>query len=301
MSKGSNYYGGFFWVAVVSFAVPLFVGWKAFENLKPTTKPTPQVDASGVDNGVWDYLLKSYVSQGLVDYSGMKKDYLFREYLRELGACDPTRLKSEDDKLALLCNAYNAFVINGVITHKIHDTVDGFTVDGTPFFDLNEHIFAGKTVSLNDIEHKMVRPIFKEPRIHVALVCAARSCPSIRAEAYVGSRVRDQLQDQSIQFANNPTYVMFDASAKELKLSKILSWYGDDWNERFPNGGYLTWISELTSDQAVKDAIAKAAQGKVAVTFFEYDWLLNSQADPGAPVAAKKKSGGFGSGSSPDE
>jgi len=112
MSKGSNYYGGFFWVALVSFIVPLFVGWKAFENLKPTTKPTPQVDVSGVDHGVWDYLLKSYVSRGLVDYNGMKKDYLFREYLRELGACNPDALESEDEKLALLCNASALTILN---------------------------------------------------------------------------------------------------------------------------------------------------------------------------------------------
>lgn len=301
MSKGSNYYSGYFWIALVSFAVPLFVGWKAFDSIRPTTKPTPQLDASGVDHAVWDYLLKSYVSSGLVDYEGMKKDFLFREYLRELGACDPSRLDSEDDKLALACNAYNAFVINGVISHKIHDTVDGFAVDGKGFFDLKEHIYAGKTVSLNDIEHGTIRPSFKEPRIHVALVCAARSCPSIRAEAYVGSRVRDQLQDQSVQFANNPKYVLFDAAAHELKLSKILSWYGDDWNERFPEGGYLAWISELTNDQSVKEAAAKATRGEVAVKFFAYDWALNSQADPGRPAEPKKKSGGFGSGSSPDE
>jgi len=300
VSKGSNYYGGYFWVAAVSFVVPLFVGWQAFQNLKPTTKPTPVLDASGVDHGVWDYLLKSYVSGGLVDYDGMKKDYLFREYLKELGACNPDRLATEDDKLALACNAYNAFVINGVISHKIYDTVDGFSVDGKPFFDIKEHIYAGKTVSLNDIEHKMIRPIFKEPRIHVALVCAARSCPSIRAEAYVGPRVRDQLQDQSEQFADNPKYVMYDEEAKELKLSMILKWYGDDWNEHFPDGGYLTWINELTRDQVIKDAISKARSGEVTVGFFAYDWALNSQADPGKPKAVKK-SGGFGSGSSPDE
>ena len=301
MNKGSNYYGGYFWVAAVSFIVPLFVGWQAFQNLSPTTKPTPVVDASGVDHDVWDYLLKSYVSNGLVDYSGMKKDYLFREYLRELGACDPERLGTEDEKLALACNAYNAFVINGVISHKIHDTVDGFSVDGAGFFDIKEHIYSGKTVSLNDIEHGMIRPTFKEPRIHVALVCAARSCPSIRAEAYVGSRVRDQLQDQSEHFSDNPKYVMFDAATNELKLSKILSWYGDDWNERYPDGGYLAWINELTSNQATKDATMKAANGEVKVAFFDYDWALNSQADPGKPAGAKKKSGGFGSGSSPDE
>ena len=288
-------------MALISFIVPLFVGYKAFQNLKPTTKPTPQVDASGVDHAVWDYLLKSYVSNGLVDYNGMKKDYLFREYLRELGQCDPECLQTEDEKLALACNAYNAFVINGVISHKIHDTVDGFEVDGNGFFDIKEHIYAGKTISLNDLEHGTIRPTFREPRIHVALVCAARSCPSIRAEAYVPSRVRDQLQDQSAQFANSPKYVMFDAAAKELKLSKILSWYGDDWNERYPKGSYLAWINELTDDPAIKDATAKAINGEVKVAYFDYDWALNSQADPGAPAAKKKKSGGFGSGSSPDE
>lgn len=301
MSNGSKYYGGFFWVAVVSFIVPIFVGWKAFQNVRPTTKPIAQLDESGVDNAEWDYLLKSYVSSGLVDYPAMKKDYLFRKYLRDLGSCDPQLLQTDDARLALACNAYNAFVINGVISHQIHDTVDGFTVDGKGFFDIKEHIFAGQTISLNDLEHQMIRPTFKEPRIHVALVCAARSCPSIRAEAYTAASVRDQLQDQSVQFANNPNYVMYDPAANELKLSAILNWYGDDWNQRYPQGGYLAWINELCHDQAVKDATLKAIDKEINVTFFGYDWALNSQADPGAGPAKKKKSGGFGSGSSPDE
>lgn len=301
MAKGTQYFGGYFWIALVSFIVPIFVGWKAFENIKPTTKPTPVVDASGVDHAVWDYLLKTYVTGGLVDYDGMKKDYLFREYLRELGGCNPEALSTPEEKLALICNAYNAFVINGVISHKIYDSVDGFTVDGSGFFDLTEHVYAGQTVSLNDIEHKMVRPVFKEPRIHVALVCAARSCPSIRAEAYVGDRVLEQLEDQSRLFANNPKYVTFDAGKNELGLSQILNWYGGDWDERFPSGGYFEWLEALADDPTVKQALVDGRNEKVAVKFIEYDWALNSQADPGKPRAKKKKSGGFGSGSSPDE
>lgn len=301
MSKGSEYYGGLFWVALVSFTVPLFVGWRAFDNLQPTTKPTPQLDASGVDHAVWDYLLKAYVAKGLVDYPSMRKDYLFHEYVRELGACNPAALDSEDDRLALLCNAYNAFVINGVIRHKITKTVDGFSIDGEGFFDLKEHIFAGKTVSLNDIEHSMIRPVFQEPRIHVALVCAARSCPSIRAEAFVGDRVRDQLQDQSLQFANDLQHVSYDSDTQTLSLSRILSWYGGDWDAKYPNGGYLAWLCELTDDQALLNGLDQAIEGEAKVTFNEYDWALNSQADPGAPAAKKKKPGGFGSGSSPDE
>jgi hypothetical protein len=301
MSKDSSYYGGFFWVSLVSFVVPLFVGFQAFQTLRPTSKPTAQPDVSGVDHQLWDYLLKSYVSSGLVDYDGMKKDYLFREYLRELGQCEPDNLQTEDDKLALLCNAYNAFVINGVISHKIHDTVDGFEVDGVGFFDIKEHIYAGKTLSLNHIEHTLIRPVFKEPRVHVALVCGARSCPAIRTEAYVGSRIDDQLQDQSVGFANNPKYVALESANNQLKLSKILQWYGSDFDERYPSGGYLTWISELAEDQTIKDAAQKAAEGELDVAFFEYDWALNSQSDPGAAPTKKKKSGGFGSGSSPDE
>ena len=300
MSKKTDYFGGFFWVALISFTVPFFVGWKAFEKLQPTEKPTPQVDASGVDHKIWDYLLKSYVSNGLVDYDGMKKDYLFLEYVREVGQCDPDALKTDDEKLALACNAYNALVIQGVVSHKITDSVMNHKFGDKEFFDVQEHLYAGKTVSLNDIEHKMIRPVFKEPRVHVALVCGARSCPAIRAEAYVGDRIQDQLEDQSRLFANSTKYVAFDADAKELKLSSILKWYGDDFNERYPKGGYLEWIKELVKDETLKSKVEEAIAGDVKKSFFEYDWSLNSQADPGKSGGASKSSGGFGSGSSPD-
>ena len=309
MASGKKYYGGFFWVALVSFTVPLFVGWKAFQNIQPTIKPTPQLDVSGVDHAVWDYLLKAYVSDGLVDYEGMKKDHLFKEYLRELGSCNPDKLETREEKLALLCNAYNAFVINGVVSHKINDSVMNFAIDEKGFFSVEEHIFAGKTVSLDHIEHTLVRPVFREPRIHVALVCAARSCPSIRPEAYVGSRVLEQLEDQSRLFANNRKYVDYDKDKKELRVSKLLSeaWYGNDWNERYPNGSNLEWLHGLVVEPVIepgeepdeptlKQSVKDAWDGKIAVSYFDYDWTLNSQAEPGkAPegqTSAKAGSGG---------
>jgi hypothetical protein len=300
MSKGNQYYGGFFWVAAVSFVVPLVVAAAAFQDIKPTTKPTPTPDISGVDPLVWDYLLKSYVSNGLVDYKGMRKDYLFHDFVRQLGAAKPDALPTDDAKLALACNAYNAFVINGVISHKINDSVDGFAVNGVGFFDIKEHIFAGKTISLNQLEHEMIRPVFNDPRIHVALVCAAKSCPAIRGEAYIADRVQQQLQDQSEQFANSRTYVEFKPQAKELYLSRILSWYGDDWNQKYPQGGYLQWIKELVDDPQTAAAVDQAIQGDVAVKFFDYDWTLNTQAEIGAHTS-EKRGGGFGSGSIPNE
>lgn len=301
MSDGSKYYGGFFWVAAVSFIVPLVVAAAAFQDIKPTTKPTPAPDVSGVDPLVWDYLLKSYVAGGLVDYRGMRKDYLFYDFLRQLGSADPEALPTEDAKLALACNAYNAFVINGVISHKIDSSVDGFAVDGVGFFDIKEHIFAGKTISLNQLEHQMIRPVFNDPRIHVALVCAARSCPAIRAEAYTADRVDQQLQDQSKQFANSADYVEFKPETNQLYLSRILNWYGDDWNQKYPEGGYLQWIKELVDDPSTAAAVEKAIQGQVAVEFFDYDWTLNTQGEVGAKAGGKRGGGGFGSGSIPNE
>ena len=197
MSQGEKYYGGFFWLAAISFIVPFFVGINAFKAASPTTKPKPSPDVSGVDNALWDYLLKTYVADGLIDYDGMKRDHLFREYVRELGSAKPELLSTDSERLALMCNAYNAFVVNGVITHKIRKSVMDYNKNDVGFFDVKEHIFAGDTLSLNELEHQMIRPTFKEPRIHVALVCAAQSCPAIRAEAYVGARLDQQLDDQS--------------------------------------------------------------------------------------------------------
>lgn len=292
----SSYYGPFFWVSLVSFAVPLFVAWSAFSEVGPTTKPVPRPDASGVDHDLWDYLLKTYVENGLVDYNGIERDHLFRTYLRQLGQCDLSKLTTSSDRLAMMCNAYNAFVINGVVTHRITDNVLNYKVGETGFFDLPEHILAGKTVSLNHIEHNVIRKAFAEPRIHVALVCAAKSCPAIRPEAYVGSRIEKQLADQSQLFANNPKYVSIAPSSGQVQINPILQWYGDDWKN---DGGFLAWLQEETNDEDLKQALARTIDGQIAIKWNVYDWSLNSQGSRSSGGGAAHS--GFGSGSVPNE
>lgn len=296
--KQKSYYGPFFWVAAISFIVPFFVAVRAFDGAGPASKPEPMPDASGVDNALWDYLLKAYVENGLIDYDAMGRDYLFRTYLKQLGAADPDALASDEARLALLCNAYNAFVINGVITHKIRASVNDYAEDNMGFFDLREHIFANETVSLNAIEHEKIRGVFDEPRIHVALVCAAVSCPSIRPEAFEGERLDAQLADQARLFANDPKHVTYDAENNTVRLSRILSWYGEDWDN---HGGYLTWLAERVEDQSLKQALQQAADGTVEVVFNEYDWVLNTQNALAPGGSADPASGAFGSGSIPNE
>ena len=294
-----GYYGPFFWVATISFIVPLVVAFKAFQEVPLTTKPTPHPDASGVDHALWDYLLKAYVEDGLIDYDGISRDYLFRTYLLQLSEANTEKLTTASDNLTLLCNAYNAFVINGVITHKITDSVMKHRVDGKEFFDIEEHIYCGQTMSLNHIEHEIIRKHYQEPRVHVALVCAAQSCPSIRPEAYLGKRLEQQLEDQSIQFTNNPKYVAYEASDNTLRLSPILKWYGDDWAS---TGGYLPWLAAKAKDPLLKQAIERAQRNEVPVAFFDYDWSLNGQARSATTAAtSSKKPAEFGSGTVPNQ
>ena len=338
MQDENQYYGGFFWVAAVSFIVPLVVAYAAFDKVTPASKPVPVPDASGVDHNLWDYLLRTYVQSGLVDYEGLSKDYLFKTYLRQLASAEPEKLATRGEKLALHCNAYNALVMNGVINHKIHrneKNVLNFTpkdvadelhkLDGeiealkrrrqsdpakiemlmqqadrlradSQFFRLKEHLFANETISLDYLEQEVIRPVFKEPRVHVALVCAARSCPAIRGEAYFGDRIEDQLADQAKQFANDSRYVAYDSSMKTVALSPILKWYSEDWDSE---GGYLKWLAERVTDSELGSRLAEAKTGATAVSFNDYDWTLNSQT--GSAGASAGGTGGFGSGSVPNE
>jgi hypothetical protein len=292
-----SYYGPYFWLGLSAFVLPLVVAIGAFRSMsEPYTKPEPDPGPSGVDHAVWDYLLKMYVADSLVDYGGMERDYLFQEYVRELGQADLEALDSDDARLALLCNAYNAFVISGVTKHDVTESVMNYeNKRGQGFFDVKEHILAGRTISLNRLEHGMIREEYNEPRIHFALVCAAQSCPPLRGEAYVGGRLDAQLEDQTRLFANDETFLRYDAEEETLYVSRILKWYGEDFEA---HGGYLSYLAERVDDKELREAMRRAAEGQLDVEFLKYDWSLNSQ---GQAAEGGGEQTDFGSGSIPNE
>ncbi len=299
-----EYSGAWLWLALATFVMPIGVAVSAFRTLpKPLTYPEVKPDVSGVDQQLWNHLLQTYVADGLIDYDGLRRTHLFKTYLAQLAAAQPEKLPDDAHRLAFLCNAYNAFVINGVLIHKIDGSVlDYKSRDDTGFFDLSEHILAGKTISLNFLEHKVIREddkprdekTYNEPRIHVALVCAAKSCPTIRPEAYVGSRLDSQLEDQAKAFANKEDYVRYDADEQKLYLSRILKWYGVDFGGET---GVLDFLAERVEATDCLQGIAAARAGEVEIVYNKYDWSLNTQ----GTAAASKANTGFGSGSIPNE
>lgn len=156
----------------------------------------------------FDALLRTQVdADGLVDYAGLKDAHAELDaYIRSLAAA-PFEQLGRDEKLALLINAYNAFTLRLVLDHWPLASIRH--IPGKRRWDAPRWRLAGETLSLNQIENERIRPRFKEPRIHFALVCAARGCPPLRAEAYTGARLSAQLADQARRVHSDGRWLRF--------------------------------------------------------------------------------------------
>src|SRR5574341_700013 len=185
-------------------------------------------DGGSLDHARLDALLRAHVDgEGLVDYAGLASERAALDaYLASLASVPFSEL-SRDEKLALLLNAYNAFTLRLILEHRplasIKDIPSGRR------WDDRRWRLAGETLSLNQIEHERIRPRFQEPRVHFALVCAARGCPPLRAEAYVGARLEAQLADQARRVHSDTRWLRFDPASLTLHLTRLYDWYGSDF------------------------------------------------------------------------
>ncbi|MBE9110987.1 DUF547 domain-containing protein [Nodosilinea sp. LEGE 07298] len=226
----------------------------------------------------WNTLLQTYVDdQGRVDYARWQQQALpeLDAWLTSL----PNTLDGlvTEDSLALLINLYNALTIQQVLKHYPIDSILP-KVLGLPnwlafwrFFNRSLYTLDGQAVSLNNVEHDRLRPQFKEPRIHFAVVCASVGCPILRNEAYWPDIVEAQLETDAHRFIHNHDKVRYDTEAGVLYCSKIFKWYGQDFLRSAPSipeyiGTYLPSnppLSPLTE-----------------VRYLPYDWSLNQQSIP---------------------
>ena len=232
--------------------------------------PPHFADDKATDHAQWDKLLKKHVNnKGVVDYAGFKKDSDdLKKYLDLLSAKAPADSWSKDDQLAYWINAYNAFTVQLILdNYGVKSIKDIGAKIKIPFvntpWDVKFITIDGKKMDLNNIEHGIIRKKFAEPRIHFALVCAAKSCPPLRNEAYVGSKLNEQLDDQGRDFLNDDTknVVMKDKAS----LSKILSWYGGDFTKTQPMS---EWVNKYAKVKMDKDA---------PISHMTYNWELNGK------------------------
>lgn len=175
-----------------------------------------------------------------------------------------------NDQLAFLLNTYNAFTVKLVVDHyPVKSIKDIGSFFSSPWKKTWVPLL-GKTLSLDEIEHGIIRKNFREPRIHFAVNCASVGCPPLRAEAYEGSRLDEQLAEQRQFFLTNERENRFYPDKKELVLSKIFSWYGDD----FGSEGDKSLIAYAAkSIPALQKALDRGQ--KVEIRYGDYDWSLN--------------------------
>jgi hypothetical protein len=221
----------------------------------------------------WDSMLQAYVNdQGQVDYGRWQQEaaHTLTDWLEALRPISVTNLSSEEH-LALLINLYNALTIEQVLAQYPIDSIRP-SLFGWPnwlgfwrFFNRPVYTLGGETLSLNTLEHQRLRPIFQEPRIHFALVCASVGCPILRNEAYLPEIVEAQLDTDAQRFINNPDKVRYNAEDGILYCSRIFKWYEKDFLQAAPSipayvGQYLPESPKIAE-----------------VRYLPYDWSLNQR------------------------
>ena len=215
------------------------------------------------DNTSWTQLLRDYVNAaGLVDYARWQKSREpLQVYLKWLTTHMPDETAPETEQIAYWINLYNASTVYLVLAHYPVKSIQDIE-DGKPWDKAFIELPTGK-VSLNEIEHGILRKRFAEPRIHFALVCAAISCPPLRQEAYVGATLYAQLDAQAKRFINDATKQRF--SHETAEISTIFNWFETDFTAEGSLLNYLNMYVENKLPEHTK------------ISYLAYDWRLNEQ------------------------
>jgi len=212
------------------------------------------------DYKAWDTFLKKYVSAtGDVDYKSIKANKKGLDAItKTFSATSVLSSWSKNDQLAFWINAYNVFTIDLIVNNYPIKSIQNLD-SGKPW-DVKRITIDGKKYSLNNIENDIIRPQFKDARIHFAVNCAAKSCPPILNSAFLGKTLDAQLDAVTKKFINNAQYQTVTAS--KLTLSKIFDWYAVDFED------IITFINKYSNTKVNKNA---------TIVFKDYDWALNGK------------------------
>ena len=232
----------------------------------------------------YNNILQSYVSdRGLVNYQQLQANRQeLDRFNQSFAMVSPETYNSwsEQEKLAFLINAYNSFTLQSIIDQN---PLKKSIRDISGVWKRRKFAIAGMEKTLDNIEHDIIREEFNEPRIHMALVCAAMSCPILRNEAYTAEELDAQLDDQTRKFITSSQGFKIDREQNIVYLSSIFKWFGKDWianyeiENKFTGSkkekAVLNFISQYLNPQDIQ----YLEQGEYKISYLKYDWSLNKQ------------------------
>lgn len=229
-------------------------------------------------HSAWTAILNRYVHDGRVDYAALKSSDQseFAAYLHSLQSVCRTHYEKwpHEQKLAFWINAYNAFTVRLILDHYPVESIQKIgLLPGAAFRTELIEMPAARPgrMSLNDLEHGILRTEFHEPRIHFAIVCASKACPQLSSAAYRAGDLDAQLDAAARGFILDTAKNRFDPSTHTLYLSSIFKWFREDFDA---SAGTLP---AFVARYAEPSMAAAARAGDVDVEFLDYDWSLNGR------------------------
>ena len=235
-----------------------------------------------IDHSAWGIILKKYlvtsqlptessapVGINLLEYGGVSKiDYdLLKIYLTTLEGI-PISSFSRPEQRAFWINLYNAATVNLILEHYPVESITNISFSFFSFGPWDEELLTieGEELSLNDIEHRILRPIWQDPRIHYALNCASIGCPNLQPIAFTAKNTDSLLETGASEYINHPRGAKKEG--KKLWLSKIFEWYQDDYGGN--EAGVLIHIQKYA-----KENLSNSLYEDELEIEYHYDWRLN--------------------------
>ena len=264
-----------FLVAALSGFMFLEVALAPKAELWPRWQTHDAASTAVIDHGPWDQFLKKYlksspdginrVPYGQITDADKKALHGYLNRLRNI----PIGRFNRAEQKAYWINLYNALTVRLVIGFYPVESIQDIDVSPGIFggpFDRKLLEIGGEPLSLNDIEHRILRPIWRDPRIHYAVNCASLGCPNLMARAYTGANTETLLDQAAQNYVNHPRGARVEDG--RLIVSKIYAWFVDDFGGS--EEGVLAHFRHLA-----KPPLARALKGRTGIDDYEYDWQLN--------------------------
>jgi len=219
----------------------------------------------------YDQLLKSNVREGLVDYKSIKKQSVsLNNYIDSLAKVNESTFNKwqAEQRLTYLINLYNAATIKLVVDNYPVKSIKDINKEGQGPWKLEVVNLFGEKISLDHLEHEIIRQNYNEPRVHFALVCAAVGCPKLPSQTFIPSKLEEQLAERTRLFLLEKDNNYIDEKEKTVYLSSIFDWFAQDFNKT--HRSVLGFVKEYLPAEE-----AKKINSDYSLKFTEYDWNLN--------------------------
>lgn len=231
-------------------------------------------------HSAWTKVLDAHVRGGAFDYAKLKEHPRpLEEYLGSLEAVMPEEFASwkRTQQMAFWIDAYNAYAVKRVVDAYPIESIKELD-EGSKTVWQQEFVPLGKlwpeagdrALSLDEIGNKILRPQFKDARVHAALNGAARGCPPILGEAFVGEDVEKQLDAQVARWLADTSRNRYDMKANKLQLSKIFEWSSEDFVREA--GSVRAWVA-ARAPEAMREWIEHTE--KLEIEYLDFSWKLN--------------------------